>query len=109
MAVIAAGLLMAAGVAPWLSFAFALVQGSAFGITSIIKPVIIVEYLGRTGFGTIAGWLALPYLVGFAFAPHIASLIWQIGGYDLVIPVAAAIAALGLVCILGLAASGRSR
>ncbi len=107
--VIAALLLMAAGFAPWLSFAFAVFQGGSYGLTSIIKPAITAEFLGRTGFGAIAGWLALPYLVGFAFAPHIGSLVWETGGYDLVIPFAAGIAAFGVLCIMGLAASGRSR
>ena len=57
--------------------------------------------------GAIAGWLALPYLIGFAFAPHIGSLVWAVGGYDLVILSAGAAALLGVVCIVGLAAVGR--
>ena len=105
--VIAAALLMAAGVTPWLSFAFAIFQGGAYGLTSIIKPAITADFLGRTGFGAIAGWLALPYLIGFAFAPHIGSLVWAVGGYDLVILFAGAAALLGVVCIVGLAAVGR--
>jgi len=107
--VVAALLLIAAGVAPWLSFAFAVFQGAAYGLTSIIKPAITADFLGRTGFGAIAGWLALPYLAGFAFAPYIGSLVWGAGGYDLVIPVAGGLAVLGALCIAGLAASGGKR
>jgi predicted MFS family arabinose efflux permease len=81
----------------------------AFGFASILKPAITAEFLGRTGFGAIAGWLALPYLVGFAFAPHVGSLIWEAGGYDLVIPASAGFALLGVLCVAGLAAVGRSR
>ncbi len=108
--VLAASLLLFfAGASPVFAFAFAAVQGGAYGLTSILKPAITAEFLGRTGFGAIAGWLALPYLVGFAFAPHIGSLIWQAGGYDLVIPATAGFAALGVLCVAGLAMVGRSR
>lgn len=107
--VIAAMLLMFAGLSPAFAFGFAVFQGGSYGVTSIIKPAITADFLGRTGFGAIAGWLALPYLVGFAFAPYIGSLIWGIGGYDLVIPVTAGFAVLGVLCMLGLMASGRPR
>jgi predicted MFS family arabinose efflux permease len=107
--VIASLLLLFAGVSPAFAFAFAVFQGGAYGLTSIIKPAITADFLGRTGYGAIAGWLALPYLVGFAFAPHIGSLIWEAGGYDLVVPCTAAFAALGVLCMLGLAASGKPR
>ena len=107
--VVSSLLLIAAGVAPWLSFAFAVIQGASYGLTSIIKPAITADFLGRTGFGTINGWLALPYLCGFAFAPHIGSLVWEAGGYDLVIPFAVAVAVAGVICMLALAALGRNR
>lgn len=107
--VIAALLLMFAGVSPIFAFGFAVFQGGSYGLTSIIKPAITADFLGRTGFGAIAGWLALPYLVGFAFAPHIGSLIWEVGGYDLVVPVTAGFAALGVLGMLVLAASGKPR
>ncbi len=107
--VVASFLLLMAGASPSLAFGFAIFQGAAYGLTSIIKPAITAEFLGRTGYGAIAGWLALPYLVGFAFAPHIGSLIWQAGGYDLVIPATAGFAVLGVLCIVGLIALGRAR
>lgn len=102
-------LLLGAGVSPGFAFAFAAMQGACYGVTSILKPSITAEFLGRVGFGAIAGWLALPALAGSAFAPHIGSLIWEAGGYDLVIPATAAIAALGVLCVLALAATGRPR
>ena len=107
--VVASCLLMFAGVSPWFAFAFAVFQGGSYGLTSIVKPAITADFLGRTGFGAIAGWLALPYLACFAFAPHIGSLVWEAGGYDLVIPVTAGMAAAGVLCMIGLAASGRSK
>ncbi len=102
-------LLMFAGASPLFAFGFAALQGGAYGLTSILKPAITAEFLGRTGFGAIAGWLALPYLVGFAFAPYVGSLIWEAGGYDLVIPATAGFAVLGVLCVIGLALVGRAR
>ena len=88
----AALLLLAAGAAPAVAFTFAALQGASYGLTSILKPVVMAETLGRTGYGAIAGWLALPYLAGFAFAPYAGALLWRAGGYDLAIAGAAAIA-----------------
>jgi MFS family permease len=102
-------LLMFAGASPAMAFGFAALQGASYGVTSILKPAITVEFLGRAGFGGIAGWLAMPYLAGFAFAPHLGSLIWLEGGYDLVIPVTAGFAVLGVLCVVGLAAVGRTK
>ena len=45
-----------------LVVAFVLFQGSAFGLTSIIRPVITAEFLGRRNFGVVSGLIALPYL-----------------------------------------------
>jgi len=62
-----------------------LLQGSGHGVVSIVRPVIIADYLGRQDFGLISGVLASIFLVGFAFAPTIGSVIWAWGGYDQVI------------------------
>lgn len=102
-------ILLAAGASPALAFAFAALQGAAYGLTSILRPAITAEFLGRTGFGAIAGWLAFPYLLGAAAAPYLGAVVWGFGGYDLVIPLTAGLGALGAVCIGGLAFSGRAR
>lgn len=107
--VAAALILMAASGSPLLAFAFAATQGAAYGLISVLKPVVTAEFLGLTAFGTIAGWLAAPYLAGFAFAPHLGSLVWEVGGYDLMVPVAAALAAVGLLCVALLAVSRLGR
>ena len=74
-----------------------------------------MEYpsLGRTGlkvsqyivggdnFGAKFGAMALLYLVGSASAPYLGSLIWGIGGYDLVLPVLIGLALIGLGFYLG--------
>ena len=100
---VAALLLMVVGVEPLFAFAFAGLQGAAYGLLSILRPVIIADFLGRTAFGAISGLLAVPYLIGFAAAPHLASLIWEVGSYDMMIPVAAMMSALGAICIAAMA------
>ena len=106
---VASLLLLGAGVSPVFAFAFAALQGATYGLTSILKPAITAELLGRVGFGAIAGWLAFPYLLGSAFAPYLGALVWEIGGYDLVVPMTAGLAALGVICALALAATGRAK
>lgn len=85
-----------------LVFVFAGLQGAAYGLTSILRPSVTAETMGRAEFGTISGWLALPCLVGFAVAPTVSSRLWQQGGYDLAITVALCSAAIGLGCLLAL-------
>jgi predicted MFS family arabinose efflux permease len=97
---LAALLLLAAGTSAGLVFAFAAMQGAAYGLISILKPVVVAETLGRTGFGAIAGYLAMPYLAGFAFAPYIGAVLWSLGGYDLAILSAGLFAVTGLLSIL---------
>ncbi|MGI9407535.1 MAG: MFS transporter [Hyphomicrobiaceae bacterium] len=103
--IVAALLLLAAGLNTTLVFAFAATQGAAYGLISILRPAVISETLGRDGFGIIAGWLAVPYLAGFALAPWIGALLWELGGYDLAITVAAGLGVVGLASIAILAAT----
>jgi len=92
-----------------LVFLFAAMQGGAYGLTSILKPAITAALLGRVGFGAISGWLAFPYLIGGAFAPHLGAIVWGIGGYSLVILATAALAAGGALSMGGLALGARLR
>ena len=70
---------------PALLVGFVLFQGAGHGLVSILRPVIVAEYLGVKDFGLTAGILAAMYLVGYALAPTVGSYIWEIGGYDRVI------------------------
>ena len=103
MAVAAIALLGAAAV-PVLLVGFILFQGAGYGITSIMRPVVTAEMLGRQNFGVISGFLALPFLSAAAAAPTIAALIWGVGGYDLVIWFALGASVLGLLALLTAAA-----
>ena len=94
---IAAGLLILvfARIEPLLALVFVVPYGAAYGIASIVRPVLTADLLGRANFGTIAGMLALPYMLGFAIGPTLAALIWGISGYDLVIWLAIALTVSG--------------
>jgi MFS family permease len=95
------------GTTPLLLVTFVLFQGAGYGVTSIMRPVVIAEFLGREDFGVIAGMLAIPFLTATAAAPTIAALIWQKGGYDSVIWLAFAAAAVGLLSMLTAASFSR--
>jgi MFS family permease len=100
---IAAMALLGTAAVPTLLVAFVLFQGSGYGVTSIVRPVITVEFLGRKNFGVISGLLALPFIMATAASPTIAAFIWEKGGYDRVILFAMIAAGVGLVALLSAA------
>ncbi|OEJ65075.1 MFS transporter [Magnetovibrio blakemorei] len=75
---------------------FAILQGSGYGVTSITKPTVTVNILGRANFGAISGALAVPYMMAYAFAPTLSAEIWKHGGYDLVVTTCIVLPTLGL-------------
>ncbi|MEM7505691.1 MAG: MFS transporter [Pseudomonadota bacterium] len=95
----AAGILLLGHQMPTLIFVAVAVQGAAYGLISIMKPVVVTELLGRKGIAGVLSWLALPYLAGFAIAPFLGALIWQVGGYDLVLVATAGFALIGMLAI----------
>ena len=98
MAIGVAALLMA-GAAPWLVAVFVMMHGAGYGTASIMRPVLTADLLGRHRFGVTAGKLAIPFMLGFAVGPTIAALVWEVGGYDMVIVLAllSVLAGLGAV------------
>ena len=99
----AAASLLGAGMVPMLLVTFVLLHGAGYGVTSIVRPVVTAELLGRRNFGLVAGLLAFPFLAASAASPTVAALVWEVGGYNLVIWVAIVGAALGLLALLGAA------
>lgn len=97
---LAAAALFGAGAAPGLVAAFVLLQGSGNGVTSIIRPVVTSEMMGRRDYGVISGLLAVAFTGGIAMAPIVAALIWEIGGYDLVLTFAIVICVIGFVTLV---------
>ena len=81
---------------PLLVFVFVALQGSGYGVTSIAKPVITLQYLGRRGFGVISGAVATAYMGAFALGPMSAALLHGLGGYDFVIVGCVALALAGI-------------
>jgi len=79
-------LLFGSSTTPTLLVGFIILFGAAHGVVSIVRPVIAREILGGNNFGAKFGAMALLYLVGSASAPFVGSLIWGVGGYDLVLP-----------------------
>lgn len=92
--------LSALSITPLLLALFVLFQGAGYGVTSIMRPVITADFLGRKEFGVVSGLLAIPFLLTAASAPTIAALVWEIGGYDLVIIVALLASIVGLISLL---------
>jgi hypothetical protein len=101
-AVLAGGLLWLAGLAPWLIFAFALAQGAGIGLTSILRPVLIAEILGRQGFGAISGAAAVAPILASAAAPSVGAGLLALGGPGLVYAVCLGLAVVGLALMAGL-------
>jgi MFS family permease len=79
---------------------FVILQGAGAGVLSIIRPTVVAELLGRKDFGVISGLLAMGFVAGSAFAPTVASLVWKIGGYDMVLLLTIAIPIVALVTII---------
>lgn len=75
--VLAAVVLLAVGVAPVVVLTFALLQGAALGIMTILRPVMVAETLGQAGFGAINGMLSIPSQGAMAVAPLIAALLFD--------------------------------
>ena len=84
---------------PLLLPLFVVLQGAGIGISSILRPVMTAELLGRAHFGIISGFLAIPSILAAALAPTLAALVWKMGGYEMVILMAILTALVGLGCI----------
>jgi len=93
-------LLLGSSSTPTLLVGFVILFGAAHGVVSIVRPVVAREILGGNNFGAKFGAMALLYLVGSASAPFIGSLIWGVGGYDLVLPLLSGLSLVGLCLYL---------
>lgn len=105
----AATALIGAGAVPALLAVFVILQGSGYGVTSITRPVVTANLLGRNGFGAISGALALPFMAATAVAPTLAAAVWTVGGYDLVRLLVLALVAVGGGAFLLAVISARHR
>ena len=92
--------LMVAGPQTGLLVGFVVLFGGGYGMVNVIRPVIARDILGQNNFGAKSGALALFFLIGAASGPFLGSLIWEAGGYELVLPILIALSAAGLVFYL---------
>ncbi|MEM7195612.1 MAG: MFS transporter [Pseudomonadota bacterium] len=92
--------LIGAGSVPAFLVIFVILFGGAYGMVSVIRPVIARELLGGEKFGAKSGTLSLVYLAGSASAPLLGSLIWSLGGYDVMLQCLLVVAAIGLTLYL---------
>ncbi|MBK8438327.1 MAG: hypothetical protein IPL38_02040 [Rhodobacter sp.] len=102
----ALGSVVAAGLVLWatgLIFVFAALQGAGAGLLSILRPVLVAEVLGRQGFGTVSGAVAVPAILASAAAPSVGAALLGLGGSGLVHGTCLGMAAAGLALGLWLA------
>lgn len=64
-----------------LVVAYVLVQGGAFGIMTILRPVLIADMLGPEDYGANAGRIQVPAMIINAFAPMIGALLLEGPGF----------------------------
>lgn len=93
-------LLVLAGVQTVAVLSFASLYGISWGVASILKPLLIREFLGKRGYGLVTGLLAIPFLGATALGPFLGSLIWQEGGYGVMLKSGLAMSVLALICHL---------
>ena len=91
-------ILMFANDRSWMLVLFVFLFGAAYGMVSIARPVVARDLLGQQDFGAKSGVLSLLYLLGGASAPFFGSLLWQLGGYVLVLPLLIVIGIAGFCC-----------
>lgn len=94
LAVAAAAVLAMAGQWVGLIFLFALLQGAGAGMLSILRPVLTADHLGRAGFGTISGLIAVAPTLASAAGPSVGAWAMARGGADLALAVAFGLAVL---------------
>jgi len=80
----------------YVAIIFVVVFGSGYGTLSIIRPLIARDLLGEENFGAKSGLLAFFYLIGAAASPYVGSLVWVVGGYDVLIASLMVLAFVGL-------------
>lgn len=69
--------------------------GAAYGIVSILRPLVARSLLGGVNFGATSGALSAVYLAGSAAAPWLGALIWSAAGYGAMLTVGGALALAG--------------
>lgn len=107
MVLLASVLLWGAGAAPWLVFVVVLVQGAGVGLMSIMRPMLVMEVLGRRGFGAISGASAVSPILATAGAPVLGAYLLDQFGAGAIYASLIGCSSLALVLALGLTRARR--
>ena len=95
--VCASGLLYYSEKNPLILGLFVVLQGGAFGIINLVKPVITARVLGELNFGFISAVVGVGYIFGFAVAPGVSGFISDAWGTDRLIGTTFLLALVGFV------------
>ena len=95
--VCASGLLYYSEKNPLILGLFVVLQGGAFGIINLVKPVITARLLGELNFGFISAVVGVGYIFGFAVAPGVSGFISDAWGSDRLIGTTFLLALVGFV------------
>ena len=101
---VAGAVLWGAGWLPALIFVFAMLQGAGAGLLSNLRPMLVADHLGRRGFGTISGAVAVTPILASAAAPSFGALLLGVGGPGVIYAACLAMAVAGLAIGVGLLA-----
>jgi hypothetical protein len=93
-------MLAALGVSVVTATAFALMFGAANGLVTIARGTLPLALFGPNGYGRVLGRMAFPFLVIQAAAPLVMALVAERTSDPVALAVAAAFAAVALVCLV---------
>lgn len=85
-----------AGAAPGLILVVAIAQGAGIGVFSILRPVLIGDILGKSGFGTVSGVVAMAPILATAAAPLLGAQLFNWGGVAVIYLVCIGLSIIGL-------------
>ncbi|MEF3048490.1 MFS transporter [Pseudotabrizicola sp. L79] len=100
--ILAAAMLVLAEVGVGAAFVFAVVQGGAMGVMTILRPVLIAEINGPTDYAAAAAVISLPGVIVTALSSMIGTGLMAVGGPALLIAVAVLLAVAAFVLTLGI-------
>ena len=98
----AAFLLLIAGANTTLVMLFVAVHGASWGTLSILRPALTREVLGPGAFGLNSGRISGLGWLGSAGAPFGGSLLWLLGGYQLMLAVCVIMSLIAVATLIGL-------
>lgn len=99
---LAGTVLWGAGWLPALIFVFAMLQGAGAGLLSNLRPMLVADLLGRRGFGTISGAVAVTPILASAAAPSFGAWMLGAGGPEVIYAACLGMALAGLMIGVGL-------